>query len=324
MGKKLLSYLSILLVLCTLVTFTQYTPVQAASSMKIVSSTKHYCAPNNGIAGTTAQFKVQGAGSKKVTWKSSNSKVATVSKSGVVAVKKTGSTTITAKVGTKTLKRTVRVTDKHDFDNGYCVACGVNAPSWMNTRAGTQKQLEDLVFSIVTPDMSDEEKVAAINDWLWVQPYETRECLEYKYDKHGQRIPKYCDACDGLAAWNGMGDCEEQAQAFFIMAYAAGLEVRLYHGGNHEWTTVKVDGLWYVYDPTRSWVSTELTANPYGRHWILTPIEVAYTSKDYSGMSREAREEIIILYRANYLTRDQYEDLYYDKNPKYPYLTKSN
>ena len=42
--------------------------------------------------------------SKKVKWKSSNKKVATVSKKGVVTAKKSGTATITAKIGKKKYK----------------------------------------------------------------------------------------------------------------------------------------------------------------------------------------------------------------------------
>ena len=49
--------------------------------------------------------------SAKVTWKSSNKKVATVNK-GTVKAKKAGKTTITAKVSGKTLKCSVTVKKK--------------------------------------------------------------------------------------------------------------------------------------------------------------------------------------------------------------------
>jgi uncharacterized protein YjdB len=57
--------------------------------------------------GKTGTFKVTGAGS--VTWKSSNKKVATVSKTGKVTAKGAGTCTITVKTSGKTYKCTVRV-----------------------------------------------------------------------------------------------------------------------------------------------------------------------------------------------------------------------
>ena len=326
MKKKSLINLSILLTLYTLVTFTQFTPVQAASKMKIVSTTKHYCAPLYDSKGTVAELKVQGAGSQKITWKSSNSRVVSVSKTGVITVHKMGAATITAKVGKTTLKHYVEAFERHDFATSYCSRCKNEAPSWLITRADTQKQLKDLVFSIVTPNMTVEEKIVALNDWFAENmKYEFRNELEYKYDKHGQRIPRYCNVTNGLAAWNGGGQCQELAESFFIMAYTAGLEVRVY-GGNHDdgtpghaWNIVKVDGMWYVYDPTGAVDSNHINTNLVN---ILKPIDLA--NLQYVGIYRITRCEIGPLYNANYITSEQRDDLYYDKNPIYPYLIKNN
>ena len=59
--------------------------------------------------GKTCKLSVKNTGGKKVTWKSSNKKVATVSKKGVVKARKAGKTTITAKVKGKTLKCKIKV-----------------------------------------------------------------------------------------------------------------------------------------------------------------------------------------------------------------------
>ena len=58
------------------------------------------------------QLKVKGT-SKKVTWKSSNKKVAIVSKKGKVTGKKKGTAVITAKVSGRTYKCKVTVKDTH-------------------------------------------------------------------------------------------------------------------------------------------------------------------------------------------------------------------
>ena len=55
------------------------------------------------VAGQSYNLKVKGT-KKKVTWSSTNKKVATVSKTGVVKAKKAGNATIKAKVGGTTLK----------------------------------------------------------------------------------------------------------------------------------------------------------------------------------------------------------------------------
>lgn len=61
------------------------------------------------IAGKTITLKVKNAGKKKIVWKSSNKKIATVSQKGKVKGKRAGACTITAKVGKKTLKCKVTV-----------------------------------------------------------------------------------------------------------------------------------------------------------------------------------------------------------------------
>ncbi len=50
--------------------------------------------------------------SKKITWSSSNKKIATVSKKGVVTAKSAGNATVTAKVSGKKLKCTIKVNKK--------------------------------------------------------------------------------------------------------------------------------------------------------------------------------------------------------------------
>ncbi len=61
--------------------------------------------------GDTLQLTATVTPDKKVTWKSSSKKVATVSKTGLVTAKKTGTATITAKAGKKTAKVKVKVVD---------------------------------------------------------------------------------------------------------------------------------------------------------------------------------------------------------------------
>ena len=66
--------------------------------------------------GGTLQLKVTGTKSK-VRWSSSNKKVATVSSNGKVTAKKKGTATITAKVGKKKLKCSIKVNNKKTIKN---------------------------------------------------------------------------------------------------------------------------------------------------------------------------------------------------------------
>lgn len=79
------------------------TDAHAAGKPKLSSTSKKV------IKGKTFTLTVKNTAGKKVAWKSSNKKVATVSKKGKVTAKKAGTATITAKVGGKKLTCTVKV-----------------------------------------------------------------------------------------------------------------------------------------------------------------------------------------------------------------------
>lgn len=81
---------------------TSVTTVEAAVKLNKTSATI--------LTGKTVKLKVNGiSAKKKVTWKSSNTKIATVSSKGVVTGVKSGTVKISAKVGKKTYKCTIKV-----------------------------------------------------------------------------------------------------------------------------------------------------------------------------------------------------------------------
>ena len=71
--------------------------------------------------GITVPLKVEGS-SAKVKWKSSNKKVAVVSKKGKVKIRKTGKAVITAKVAGKTLKCKVKVVSNKKYVKSFSKA----------------------------------------------------------------------------------------------------------------------------------------------------------------------------------------------------------
>ena len=106
---KLLKKLSIIILMVSTfmvipVVFTNLnaTSVVQAASVKINKTKKTI------EVGNKYTLKITGT-SKKVKWKSSNKKVATVNSKGKVTAKKAGKTTITAKVGNKKLKCKITV-----------------------------------------------------------------------------------------------------------------------------------------------------------------------------------------------------------------------
>ena len=99
MGKIFRKWLPWMLILLLFVTAM---PQQAEAAVKINKKSASV------YVGQTVTLKVTGT-SAKVTWKSSNKKVATVNANGVVTGRKKGTATIRAKVSNKTLKCKVTV-----------------------------------------------------------------------------------------------------------------------------------------------------------------------------------------------------------------------
>lgn len=79
--------------------------------------------------GKTKKLKVKKKGKKKVSWKSSNKKIATVSKDGVVKAKKAGRCKITAKVGKKRLVCQVKVKANNKLYPAKKVVSSINNDS---------------------------------------------------------------------------------------------------------------------------------------------------------------------------------------------------
>lgn len=98
--KKLTRVFAVLL--AVMVMFTAF-PVQTEAATVKLNKKKVTV-----YVGQTTTLKITGTG-KKVTWSSSDKKVATVSKKGKVTAKKKGTATITAKVGKKSYKCKVTV-----------------------------------------------------------------------------------------------------------------------------------------------------------------------------------------------------------------------
>ena len=123
-----------------------------------------FCVPNSASAATinkssvtitkgySTTLKVSGASS--VTWSSSNSKVAKVSKTGKVTAKKAGTATITAKTGSQTLQCKVTV-----------VACSLSAVSAVNVDKGSSKTVTITVKGDTSLSYKVADKKVATAKW---------------------------------------------------------------------------------------------------------------------------------------------------------------
>ncbi len=102
--KNIMKASAIALSFCMLTSSLPATNVTAAAKPKL--NKKNITV----TVGKKVKLKVKNAGKKKISWKSSNKKIATVSKKGVVKAKKIGKTIVTAKIGKKAYKCRVTVT----------------------------------------------------------------------------------------------------------------------------------------------------------------------------------------------------------------------
>jgi hypothetical protein len=123
------------------------------------------------VAGKTVQLKVQNS-KKKVTWKSSNGKVATVSKKGLVTAKAPGKATITAKVGKKNLKCAVTVNET--VTTLKCV--------------GKRTQVKEFEFFIDDPAVYVKVKITATTNGI---TYKTSGASIGGYDGTGRYDAKF-------------------------------------------------------------------------------------------------------------------------------------
>lgn len=98
-------FITAIMIMAMVFTLAMPMTAQAKSTPKL-NKTKLFL-----VVKKSYQLRVKGV-SKKVTWKSNNKKVATISKTGKVTGKKKGTAVITAKVGKKTLKCKVTVRAK--------------------------------------------------------------------------------------------------------------------------------------------------------------------------------------------------------------------
>lgn len=113
--NRIMSYILILMMIITC-----FSPMQADSVIAKTSKSKINKTQVTMYPGETVNLSVSGA--KKVSWKSSNTKIATVSKKGVVKAKKSGKAKITARVGKKTYSCKVTVKKKPAVTRGEWIS----------------------------------------------------------------------------------------------------------------------------------------------------------------------------------------------------------
>lgn len=104
-----------------------------------------------------------------------------------------------------------------------------------------ETELKRAVNSIIKANMSDFEKVRAINDYI---------INRYKYDYTEKSISVYSALTTSLAV------CQGYSMTAYKMLNYAGIENRIIVGKikdvSHSWNIVKIDGVWYQLDITNN------------------------------------------------------------------------
>ena len=114
MGKKMIVWMTMTALFAALM-IRIGTPETVQAAVRLNSTKKTM------VIGDTYKLKIKGT-SKTVKWSSSNSRVATVSAKGVVKAKKTGTATITAKVGSNKYKCKITVKTQQSAYRGTLIS----------------------------------------------------------------------------------------------------------------------------------------------------------------------------------------------------------
>lgn len=109
----------------------------------------------------------------------------------------------------------------------------------------------DLVYQIVTPQMSETEKLKAIHDWVAGN-------IAYDYDAFLAGDTTLVPASQTIKS--GKGVCRDYSFVVAALARAAGLQAKVVHGQtwessgwtsqSHAWNEVYADGRWVTIDAT--------------------------------------------------------------------------
>ena len=187
-----------------------------------------------GVIGNETTIAVSGT-TKKVSWNSTNEKVATVSKTGKVKFHSEGNVIITATIGNQT----------------YYSYCTIYSSSNFRKLTKTEKEIQNKIQLIlaenITKQMTTVEKIRFVHDYI-VLNTEYDE-INYKNDTLTSRAY----SPEGVLL-DGMAVCQGYAETFQLFMDSLSIENRFVVGTadgiSHAWNLVKLEDGWYHVDTT--------------------------------------------------------------------------
>jgi hypothetical protein len=178
-----------------------------------------------------------------VTFKSSDTKVATVNKKGVVTIKKDGCATITVTVKYK----------KKTYKSEVYVSLGLTADE--RKLLGMLKEY----FGPNVEELSDLEKVYAAHNWVYAH-------ISYSLENRTSNAL--------TVAERGYGACSEFSMLTCTFLNILGVENKYTGSATHAWYKVKLNGKWYDLDAQGKFGGTQV-ASIYDDYGITNATDTA-------------------------------------------------
>ena len=140
------------------------------------------------------------------------------------------------------------------------VKYNVNKSEAQKLQADVWKKSNEIVDEIINEEMSDEEKIMAIWEYIENNSEYNMEAYEYAinggddfYNVYANSWNTYGILCEGV------GVCQSYSYAFKSLADLCGLNAVMVTGsmnnGGHAWNAVKIDDSWYMLDLTNNSIS---------------------------------------------------------------------
>lgn len=123
------------------------------------------------------------------------------------------------------------------------------------------KEVNRILSQIITPRMSDREKVKAVHDYI---------VLNVEYDLSLMRYTAYHALYDGTTV------CQGYALLGHKMLNQLGIKTRIFasYGMNHAWNLVNLDGKWYHMDMTWNDPTPDVKGRVIYDYYLLTDSEI--------------------------------------------------